>query len=77
MFLLWLWITNLALLFGAELDAELERGRQLQAGIAAEETSSCRRATPATSTRPPTKEQKDIERGPQAARVAGTTLLGR
>jgi len=36
-FLLWLWITNLALLFGAELDAELERGRQLQAGIAAEE----------------------------------------
>ena len=23
-FLLWLWITNLALLFGAELDAELE-----------------------------------------------------
>lgn len=36
-FLLWLWITNLALLFGAELDAELERGRELQAGIAAEE----------------------------------------
>jgi membrane protein len=36
--LLWLWITNLALLFGAELDAELERGRELQIGIAAEET---------------------------------------
>ncbi len=35
-FLLWLWITNLALLFGAELDAEMERGRQLQAGIGAE-----------------------------------------
>ncbi len=35
--LLFLWITNLALLFGAELDAELERGRQLQAGIPAEE----------------------------------------
>jgi membrane protein len=35
--LLWLWITNLALLFGAEFDAEIERGRQLQAGIAAEE----------------------------------------
>ncbi|WP_165865581.1 YihY/virulence factor BrkB family protein [Vallicoccus soli] len=32
-FLLWLWITNLALLFGAEFDAETERGRQLQAGI--------------------------------------------
>ena len=37
-FLLWLWLTNIALLFGAELDAELERGRQLQAGIEAEET---------------------------------------
>ena len=37
-FLLWLWITNLALLVGAELDAELERGRELQAGISAEET---------------------------------------
>lgn len=37
-FLLWLWITNLALLFGAEVDAELERARQLQAGIPAEET---------------------------------------
>lgn len=36
-FLLWLWITNLALLFGAELDAELERGRELQAGEPAEE----------------------------------------
>ena len=36
-FLLWLWLTNLALLFGAEVDAELERGRQLQAGIPAED----------------------------------------
>lgn len=35
--LLWLWLTNTALLFGAELDSELERGRQLQAGMAAEE----------------------------------------
>ena len=36
-FLLWIWITNLALLFGAEFDAEIERGRELQAGIEAEE----------------------------------------
>ncbi len=36
-FLLWLWITNLALLFGAEVDAEIERGRELQAGLPAEE----------------------------------------
>ena len=45
--LLWLWITNLALLFGAELDAELERGRELQLGIAAEE------APPAAGARHP------------------------
>jgi membrane protein len=37
-FLLWLWIANLALLFGAEFDSEMERSRQLQAGIHAEET---------------------------------------
>uniref|UniRef100_A0A942Y8D4 YihY/virulence factor BrkB family protein n=1 Tax=Neobacillus citreus TaxID=2833578 RepID=A0A942Y8D4_9BACI len=36
-FLLWIWITNNALLFGAEFDAEVERGRELQAGIRAEE----------------------------------------
>jgi membrane protein len=35
--LLFLWIGNLALLFGAELDSELERGRELQAGMVAEE----------------------------------------
>src|SRR5271166_3149250 len=35
-YLLWVWITNVSLLFGAELDAELERGRQLQAGLPAE-----------------------------------------
>lgn len=35
--LLWLWLTNLSLLFGAELDSELERGRELQAGIPAEQ----------------------------------------
>ncbi|MGA9859413.1 MAG: YihY/virulence factor BrkB family protein, partial [Solirubrobacteraceae bacterium] len=31
-FLVWLWITNLAILFGAELNAELERGRQIIGG---------------------------------------------
>ncbi|MEH0109201.1 YihY/virulence factor BrkB family protein [Tersicoccus sp. MR15.9] len=37
-FLLWIWIANISLLFGAEFDAELTRARQLQAGIAAEES---------------------------------------
>ncbi len=36
-FLLWIWIANVALLFGAELDVQVERGRELAAGMAAEE----------------------------------------
>ena len=35
-FLVWMWITNLAVLFGAELNAELERSRELEAGEPAE-----------------------------------------
>lgn len=35
--LLWLWLINLALLVGAELDSEIERARQLQSGMNAEE----------------------------------------
>jgi membrane protein len=31
-FLIWLWLTNLAILIGAELDAELERQRAIAAG---------------------------------------------
>jgi membrane protein len=36
-FLLWVWLSNLALLFGAVLDTEVERARQLRSGIDAEE----------------------------------------
>lgn len=36
-FLVWLWITNNVILFGAEVNAELERGRELEAGQPAEE----------------------------------------
>jgi membrane protein len=31
-FLVWLWISNVAILLGAEFDAELTRGRELEAG---------------------------------------------
>jgi membrane protein len=36
-FLVWMWISNLALLFGAELDSELERERELKLGLPAED----------------------------------------
>ena len=32
-FLVWLWITNIALLLGAELNAEVEREREMDAGV--------------------------------------------
>jgi membrane protein len=32
-FLVWLWITNVAILIGAELNAEVERGREIEAGM--------------------------------------------
>jgi membrane protein len=35
-FLVWLWITNLVILLGAELNAEIERGRQIEGGQPAE-----------------------------------------
>ncbi|MET4639228.1 YihY/virulence factor BrkB family protein [Mycetocola sp. 2940] len=35
-FLLWLYISNMALLYGAEVDSEIERVRELRAGIKAE-----------------------------------------
>jgi len=36
-FLIWLWITNMAILLGAEFNAETERARQMEAGIAHDE----------------------------------------
>ena len=33
-FLVWLWITNTVILLGAELNAEIERGRQIESGHA-------------------------------------------
>jgi membrane protein len=35
-FLVWMWISNLALLFGGELDSELERERELKMGLNAD-----------------------------------------
>ncbi|MBO4208818.1 YihY/virulence factor BrkB family protein [Micromonospora echinofusca] len=36
-FLVWLWLSNIAILLGAELDAELERSRAISAGHPADE----------------------------------------
>ena len=62
-FLLWLWLTNVALLFGAELDSELERGRELQSGLEAEETLRLPPRDTRNIDKKQAKEAKDIERG--------------
>jgi membrane protein len=36
-FLVWLWVSNIALLLGAEVNAELQRGRRIEAGHPADE----------------------------------------
>ncbi len=69
--LVFLWLTNVALLLGAEIDSELERGRQLQAGIAAETELQL----PARDTRniekAAKKEQDDAAKGRRIRLGAG------
>lgn len=61
--LLWLWILNMSLLFGAEFDAETERGRELQAGIEAEETLQLPPRDTKQSDKLQAKEEEDVRRG--------------
>jgi len=61
--LLWLWILNMSLLFGAEFDAEMERGRQLQAGIEAEETIQLPPRDTKQSDKLQAREEEDIQHG--------------
>ena len=68
--LLWLWLTNLALLFGAELDAELERGRELQAGMEAERTLQLPPRDTSASEKRAAKLEKDVERGRELREAA-------
>lgn len=63
MFLLWVWITNIALLFGAEIDSEMERSRQLQAGLEAEETLQLPPRDTRQSDKKAEKQEKLLEEG--------------
>ncbi len=61
--LLWLWLANLSLLFGAEFNAEMERGRELQGGIEAEETIQLPPRDTKRSEKALRQEEKDVESG--------------
>ena len=71
--LLWLYIVNAVLLLGAEIDAELERGRELQAGLPAErEIQLPPRDTTASDTREKNFAE-DVERARALRISAGET----
>ncbi|MEU3332389.1 YihY/virulence factor BrkB family protein [Glutamicibacter creatinolyticus] len=61
--LLWIWIANNALLFGAVFDAEMERGRELQAGIEAEESIQLPPRDTSAAQKKEEKEEKVIRQG--------------
>ncbi|MBG6238534.1 membrane protein [Mycetocola sp. CAN_C7] len=69
--LLWLWIVNLSLLFGAEFDAEMERGRQLQGGIEAEDALQLPPRDTKASEKKQQKEQEDIDAGRKLRETEG------
>lgn len=68
--LLWLWLSNIALLFGAEIDSELERGRELQAGIPAEEEIQLPVRDTRNITKAEKREEQDVARGRELRKAA-------
>jgi Predicted membrane protein len=71
--LLWLWITNIALLLGAELDAEIERARQLRRGLASEEHLQLPLRATRASDKASAKHDRDV-RDSRAVREAARSF---
>ena len=69
--LLWLWLMNMSLLFGAEVDAEIERGRQLQAGMEAEEELQLPPKDTTALDKRQKKDEQDLEAGRALRRHRG------
>ena len=67
-FLIWLWISNIAVLLGAELNAEVERGRELEAGMP--EEHDARSSSRGTSRRATSAGRGSPARAPVRARRA-------
>jgi membrane protein len=72
-FLLWLWIANLALLFGAQLDIEIQRGRQLASGVAAEQELQLPLRSDAAIKALADRDAKDALEGRRVRRAADRT----
>jgi membrane protein len=74
--LLWLWILNMSLLFGAEFDAEMERGRQLQGGIEAEKSIQLPPRDTKKSDKMQEKEDEVVRRGEELRETHGKETQG-
>ena len=72
-FLVWLWVSNTALLLGAELDAEIERARELQAGIGAEREVQLPPRDTRASTKQHAQLEKDHAEGRRIRQQSGTS----
>ncbi|AQX79110.1 ribonuclease BN [Plantibacter flavus] len=72
-FLLWIWIANLALLFGAQLDIEIQRGRQLASGVAAEQELQLPLRSDAAIKALADRDAKDALEGRRVRRAADRT----
>ncbi len=70
-FLLWIYIINVILLFGAEVDSEVERGRELQAGMPAEEELQLPARDTKASEKKAAKHREDVKRARNLRRSAG------
>lgn len=69
--LLWIYLINVILLFGAEVDSEIERGRELQAGIPAEDELQLPPRDTRASDKRARKYAEDVERGRNLRESAG------
>ncbi|GMA25717.1 ribonuclease [Luteimicrobium album] len=71
--LLWIYLLSMVLILGAELDAELERGRELQAGVAAEEQIRLPLRDSTASDKQAVKYAKDVEQARALRATNGET----
>ncbi|WP_052207637.1 YihY/virulence factor BrkB family protein [Sinomonas humi] len=69
--LLWVWLLNMSLLLGAVFDAETERGRELEAGLPAEEQIQLPPKSVAGIRKRQKRAQEDIRRARELRRRHG------
>ena len=62
-FLVWSWLTSIALLLGAQLNAEIERVREMQGGMVAERRVQLPARDTRGSEKEPVQRRKDVDAG--------------